>query len=293
MRPTFVPAFSNDSLDDIIESINQSSARAELPAANGTDDGNEGQPPRQFIVAVDFGTTFSAVAYTVLRPGDERTFVDIHQISCISDYDDAGESVRGLTMEVPTETCYPLRPRPSQASSGEMMDLDAAITTAPIDTDQILHWGFSVPEHFKTPDADRSNLRRITRSKLLLDKTDFTRELREQLQITAKELEALKIITNSLDLIVDFLRHLLTHTKAQLIKSHGFNDRDSVEWVLCVPVVWRRRAVRKMQDALIEASRRSLFGRTISNSVENLYIVSEPEAAAAHVLASTREVKVA
>jgi hypothetical protein len=38
-----------------------------------------------------------------------------------------------------------------------------------------------------------------------------------------------------------------------------------------------------MQDALIEASHRSLFGRTISNSVENLYIVSEPEAAAAHV----------
>ncbi|GFF41245.1 predicted protein [Aspergillus udagawae] len=291
MRPTFVPAFSNDSLDDVIESINQSSTRAELPAANGTDDGNEGQPPRQFIVAVDFGTTFSAVAYTVLRPGDERTFVDVHQISCISDYGDAGESVRGLTMEVPTETCYPLRPRPSQASSGEMMDLDAAITTAPIDTDQIFRWGFSVPEHFKTPDADRSNLRRITRSKLLLDKTDFTRELREQLQITAKELEALEIITNSLDLIVDFLTHLLTHTKAQLIKSHGFDDRDSVEWVLCVPVVWRRRAVRKMQDALIEASRRSLFGRTISNSVENLYIVSEPEAAAAHVLASTREVK--
>jgi hypothetical protein len=91
---------------------------------------------------------------------------------------------------------------------------------------------------------------------------------------------------------VDFLTHLLAHTKAQLI-SHGFNDNDSVEWVLCVPVVWRRRAVRKMQDALIEASHRSLFGRTISNSVENLYIVSEPEAAAAHVLASTREVKVA
>ncbi|KAK9592355.1 hypothetical protein V6Z90_003490 [Aspergillus fumigatus] len=94
-----------------------------------------------------------------------------------------------------------------------------------------------------------------------------------------------------MDLIVDFLSHLLAHTKAQLISLHMFNDNDSVEWVLCVPVVWRRRAVRKMQDALIEASRRSLFGRTISNSVENLYIVSKPEAAAAHVLASTREVK--
>ncbi|KAF4216265.1 hypothetical protein CNMCM8980_005267 [Aspergillus fumigatiaffinis] len=286
MRPTFVRAFSNDCLDDVIESeINQSSTGPELPATNGIDDGDEGQQPRQFIVAVDFGTTFSAVAYTVLRPDEDRTFVDIHQISCISEYGDTGESVRGLTMEVPTETCYPLSARPTEASSGEMMDLDA-----PIDTEQIFRWGFSVHEHFKLPDADRSSFQRITRSKLLLDKTDYTRELREQLQVTAKKLEALGIIKDSMDLIVDFLTHLLAHTKAQLI-SHGFNDNDSVEWVLCVPVVWRRRAVRKMQDALTEASHRALFGRTISNSVENLYIVSEPEAAAAHVLASTREVK--
>ncbi|KAG2019349.1 hypothetical protein GB937_005263 [Aspergillus fischeri] len=287
MRPTFVRAFSNDCLDDVIESeIHQSSTGPELPATNGTDDGDEGQQPRQFIVAVDFGTTFSAVAYTVLRPGEDRTFVDTHQISCISLYPGAGESVRGLTMEVPTETCYPLNAQPTQASSAEMMDLDA-----PLVTEQIFRWGFSVPEHFRLPDADRSSFQRITRSKLLLDKTDYTRELREQLQVTAKKLEALEIITDSMDLIVDFLRHLLAHTKAQLISSHTFNDNDSVEWVLCVPVVWRRRAVRKMQDALIEASHRSLFGRTISNSVENLYIVSEPEAAAAHVLASTREVK--
>jgi hypothetical protein len=197
-----------------------------------------------------------------------------------------------MTMEVPTETCYPLGTKPAQASSGEMMDVDAPITTAPDDTDQIFRWGFSVHEHFKLPDIDRRNFQRITRSKLLLDKTDCTRELRERLQTTAKKLEELGIITNSMDLIVDFLTPLLAHTKAQLAISHGFNDNDSVEWVLCVPVVWRRRAVRKMQDALIEASHRSRFGRIISNSVENLYIVSEPEAAAAHVLASTREVKV-
>lgn len=164
--------------------------------------------------------------------------------------------------------------------------------TPPRDPEQIFRWGFFVPEHFNLPDADRSSFQRITRSKLLLDKTDYTRELREQLQATAENLAELGIINDSMDLIVDFLCHLLAHTKAQLISLHMFNDNDSVEWVLCVPVVWRRRAVRKMQDALIEASRRSLFGRTISNSVENLYIVSKPEAAAAHVLASTREVKV-
>lgn len=163
--------------------------------------------------------------------------------------------------------------------------------TPPRDPEQIFRWGFFVPEHFNLPDADRSSFQRITRSKLLLDKTDYTRELREQLQATAENLAELGIINDSMDLIVDFLSHLLAHTKAQLISLHMFNDNDSVEWVLCVPVVWRRRAVRKMQDALIEASRRSLFGRTISNSVENLYIVSKPEAAAAHVLASTREVK--
>ncbi|KAH1348934.1 hypothetical protein KXX14_002897 [Aspergillus fumigatus] len=269
MRPTFVRAFSNNCLDDIIESeINRPSAGPELPATNGPNGGDEGQQPRQFIVAVDFGTTFSAVAYTVLRPGEDRTMVDIHQISCISLYPGSGEKERGLTTEVPTETCYPLNARPRQADSAEAMDVDPPARS-----------GANI------------SLGRITRSKLLLDKTDYTRELREQLQATAENLTELGIINDSMDLIVDFSSHLLAHTKAQLISLHMFNDNDSVEWVLCVPVVWRRRAVRKMQDALIEASRRSLFGRTISNSVENLYIVSEPEAAAAHVLASTREVK--
>ncbi|KAK9600490.1 hypothetical protein V6Z92_000566 [Aspergillus fumigatus] len=263
MRPTFVRAFSNNCLDDIIESeINRPSAGPELPATNGPNGGDEGQQPRQFIVAVDFGTTSSAVAYTALRPGEDRTMVDIHQISSISWYPGSGEKERGLTTEVPTETCYPLNARPRQADSAEAMDVDP-------------------------PARSGANLS----LGLLLDKTDYTRELREQLQATAENLAELGIINDSMDLIVDFLSHLLAHTKAQLISLHMFNDNDSVEWVLCVPVVWRRRAVRKMQDALIEASRRSLFGRTISNSVENLYIVSKPEAAAAHVLASTREVK--
>ncbi|KMK59991.1 HSP70 family protein [Aspergillus fumigatus Z5] len=263
MRPTFVRAFSNNCSDDIIESeINRPSAGPELPATNGPNGGDEGQQPRQFIVAVDFGTTSSAVAYTVLRPGEDRTMVDIHQISSISLYPGSGEKERGLTTEVPTETCYPLNARPRQADSAEAMDVDP-------------------------PARSGANLS----LGLLLDKTDYTRELREQLQATAENLAELGIINDSMDLIVDFLSHLLAHTKAQLISLHMFNDNDSVEWVLCVPVVWRRRAVRKMQDALIEASRRSLFGRTISNSVENLYIVSKPEAAAAHVLASTREVK--
>ncbi|KAM0098015.1 hypothetical protein ACP6JE_007454 [Aspergillus fumigatus] len=277
MRPTFVRAFSNNCLDDIIESeINRPSAGPELPATNGPNGGDEGQQPRQFIVAVDFGTTSSAVAYTVLRPGEDRTMVDIHQISSISLYPGSGEKERGLTTEVPTETCYPLNARPRQADSAEAMDVDPPARSGANLSLGVLY---------------RSSFQRITRSKLLLDKTDYTRELREQLQATAENLAELGIINDSMDLIVDFLSHLLAHTKAQLISLHMFNDNDSVEWVLCVPVVWRRRAVRKMQDALIEASRRSLFGRTISNSVENLYIVSKPEAAAAHVLASTREVK--
>ncbi|KAH1803677.1 hypothetical protein KXX36_003517 [Aspergillus fumigatus] len=270
MRPTFVRAFSNNCLDDIIESeINRPSAGPELPATNGPNGGDEGQQPRQFIVAVDFGTTSSAVAYTVLRPGEDRTMVDIHQISSISLYPGSGEKERGLTTEVPTETCYPLNARPRQADSAEAMDVDP-----PARSGANLSLGVLCAGTFQSTGC---------RSQQLSENHPF--------EATAENLAELGIINDSMDLIVDFLSHLLAHTKAQLISLHMFNDNDSVEWVLCVPVVWRRRAVRKMQDALIEASRRSLFGRTISNSVENLYIVSKPEAAAAHVLASTREVK--
>jgi hypothetical protein len=286
---------------------------------------------KRFIVAIDFGTTFSAVAFAVLQPRDRREDVPVDAIEYIEHYPDAPGGVLGEKREIPTESCYlkvPIRrdenlflfhPEIEQASelesndSGEEdeakeaakssdheMDIDLPHGEDPQGQDLRHHedsqgedredrgvrylWGYSVHQHFKFPDADCKNYQKISRSKLILDNSEHTRTLRRQLKDSVDELKNRGTVRNGMDLIIDYLEQLLIHTKDQLRWSHDFNEQHSVEFVLCVPVVWKREACRLMQSALKAAVLRSNFGKVVSDSVENLYIVSEPEAAAARVL---------
>jgi hypothetical protein len=319
MHHSFVRAYSNDPSDNEIST--EATPPSTSPRLSPTDV-NDGQSPKRFIVAVDFGTTFSAVAFTALRPGEPRELVEVDEIVCISNYPNSPSGVRGLKSEVPTESCYPrsaiyrddrsffnIRSRRALESDDDVgadeedgrnsrenaideMDIDTGESTVPSDIDPEYLWGYGVHQHFRYPDVDRTNFQRITRSKLLLDDSEHTRHLREQLQNTIRELKEVGTIRNGMNLIVDFLAQLLAHTKQQLCQFHNFKDIDLVEFVLCVPVVWKRRACRRMQNAIREASYRSGFGKVISDSVENLYIVSEPEAAATRILESTRDIQV-
>jgi hypothetical protein len=74
----------------------------------------------------------------------------------------------------------------------------------------------------------------------------------------------------------------------------GFDDSYSKEIVLCVPAIWTQKACRDMQTAMARAMGQARFeGVDVrNNSIENLFIVSEPEAAAAYVLATERGVSV-
>lgn len=157
-------------------------------------------------------------------------------------------------------------------------------------------WGYAVQKQLQYPDTNRAKTRRIARSKLLLDDSPQTETIRAQLRPSLEHLKRLKIIgreTAITDVIADFLEHLFRHTRVQLIRSHGFHDSCSIEFVLCVPAIWTRKACRKMQIAVAAAISRSGLGKVDNGSVDNLFIVSEPEAAAACVLAdSTQRVKV-
>jgi hypothetical protein len=164
---------------------------------------------------------------------------------------------------------------------------DAGEEDADDETSREYFWGYGVQKQLQYPDSNRAQTRRIARSKLLLDTSPYTATIRAHLKPSLDQLKKLKVIKEDTDVITDFLEHLFQHTKAQLIRSHGFHDACSVEFVLCVPAIWTQKACRTMQTAMATAMSRSGFGKADGGSVDNLFIVSEPEAAAACVLAES------
>jgi hypothetical protein len=323
MHHSFVRAYFRDPLDGISsEKAPQSTApRVSTLEVNV---GARDQPsPNTFVVAIDFGTTFSAVAFTVLKPGDRRDMVEIDEIAYISNYPDSPGGVRGSKLEAPTESCYDMKTKrtlePKNNSTNDnndnnddnddndndgdhaqggdslidQMDIDTNENTDQNDTDPDFLWGYCVYQHFRHPDADRTKFKRISRSKLLLYRSEHTKNLRNQLKNTVRQLQDIGAIRSGMDFIVDYLARLLTHTKQQLVQYHKFKETDSVEFVITVPAMWKRWACRRMQNALREANYRSEFVRETSGSVEHIHIVSEPEAAAARVLTSQRDIQVA
>jgi hypothetical protein len=77
------------------------------------------------------------------------------------------------------------------------------------------------------------------------------------------------------------------HAKIQLRREHGISEAAPIEHVLTVPAIWSAEACRKMQKAMATAIKQANFG-----TVENLFLVSEPEAAATYVLSQYNAVNV-
>jgi hypothetical protein len=100
-----------------------------------------------------------------------------------------------------------------------------------------------------------------------------------------------RIIQKPLDVIVDFLTSLMRHAKSEIERA-GFDDSYKTEIVLCVPAIWTQKALRDMQGALAKAMALAGFPGVDpdTNTIDNLFIVSEPEAAAAFVLTNERDI---
>jgi hypothetical protein len=270
-----------------------------------------------FIIATDFGTTFSSVAFAKREHGQWGDPQSISNYS--SDPMPWGKN----SLEVPTESWYPnvaitrdtsdelgsatidedpmadifkaaenqyqaTRTLVNISSDGdeEMADSSGGLPEVDDDTDGII-WGYDIQERLKAPDMDHSQYERVARSKLILDNTPNTQEVRDKLRPVLKRLAKRKTINKDEDIISDYLRRLFQHTKDQLVRYHGLPDTAYIEHVLCVPNVWSPASSRKMQKAMEKAIRDSGLG-----SMENLFIVAEPEAAAAYVLDRNNNVMV-
>ncbi|KAF2424215.1 hypothetical protein EJ08DRAFT_595282 [Tothia fuscella] len=262
---------------------------------------------RKFIIAVDYGTTYSSVSYIIVEDG-QSIAEKIEDIRTIEGYD--GEPENGPWTSVPTELWYPdddyaraeetyANPANGLNHNGEDPESDLYMEDGDLPLwrpqDQVEHrvpekviWGYKVQDALGALDTQTgrdSRNKPILRAKLLLDHESHTQEQRDKLTPTLQYLRRKKLIKRNEDVITDFLACLLRHTKEKLEELHSFSvDECDVEVVMCVPVIWNNKACRTMQWAMGSALQAAGF-RTENDFVSDLFIVSEPEAAATFVLA--------
>lgn len=155
-----------------------------------------------------------------------------------------------------------------------------------------LKWGFSVQDMQKYPE----NLKRYRHSetvkliKLSLgDEANHLTGKRTELAAQIGRLRGLSFVRNRDQVLQDYLTRLLRHAKCVLRRDAGLQDDTDLEFVLCVPVSWSESACRTMHDAMARAIQNCELGNIAQDVISDLFIVSEPEAAAQFVLASLGE----
>ena len=278
---------------------------------------------QKLIVALDFGTTFSSVAYARITESMPQNGLSLDEVNCVTMYPgDRASSDKRRAWEpredVPTELWYPpkqsvrgqeadhrssntQRVQPDHAmavdsdSSSDITimpsdeDEPPAAPSAPIPVNANLtsrpYWGFEVQKELKRADVPKDNMGRIARFKLMLDEENKrTEQIRQDLSRTLRALKYSKQIKKSTDVITEYLLQLFLHTRNELQALEDFSDQTPIEFVLCVPAVWPGKACRIMQEAISAAAQRSGLRSSGNDSLSNLFIISEPEAAAACVL---------
>ncbi|KAF5975590.1 Hsp70 chaperone protein [Fusarium coicis] len=273
-------------------------------------DEDRGDPfPKRLIIAVDFGTTYSAVSYVDVPQGCPSDSVDSRSIRSIGNYPENYNYHYNDPMgkEVPTEVIYPLdrhfrdhfnldNPEGHLENEDDVEvpvpDEDGDISMLS-DVSEEFRWGYRVHEVWNRPSTHSNTTNQpLSRFKLLLDNSEMTESVRQQVRETINTLKRRNVIQGPLHVIADFLTYLLEHTRSQL-RRQGFDDSYEKEMILCVPAIWTQKACREMQACLAAAMKRANFTRADlqNKSIDNLFIVSEPEAAAAHMLSTSAEIK--
>ncbi|KAB8225612.1 hypothetical protein BDV33DRAFT_187395 [Aspergillus novoparasiticus] len=202
----------------------------------------------KFIVGLDYGTTFSSVSYIKFDAANPPRTILGEQIKSVYGWPNTSNLWRNP--DVPSESWY---------------------------LDDEIYWGYNARQEVKGIEDGRLDPRNriIQFAKLLLvedqpDKDGPRKELRRTLH---------KLNKTEKDVIKDYIRELLKHSKTHLEKKERFTEDCEVEFVLCVPAGWPIKAIRIMQEILLEVAQEIGFG-----ILAPLYILNEPEAAAAYML---------
>ncbi|OAL26889.1 hypothetical protein AYO20_09922 [Fonsecaea nubica] len=200
-----------------------------------------------FVVAVDFGTTYSSVTCHQRPFGDKLKDVADKQpkLFSIKNYPGASASKMGEIFETPTEILY---------SEGQTF------------------YGYDAWKKWD------SNMHRqgilLQWFKLVLDDSKDEQRLHEAQRVSS-QLDSLGLTIG--DAITDYLTFLLGHTKSELQLNNRYCDDCTVQLVLTVPNVWNARACSVMAHAMETAAKDLSFGHD-----SEVYLVSEADAAATY-----------
>ncbi|KAM0247835.1 hypothetical protein ACHAP5_003845 [Fusarium lateritium] len=250
-------------------------------------------------VAVDFGETNSAVSYAFVPEGTPSETISPKHVQTIRNYPSGMVTSKSdpMRLEVPTQLLYPqgwafrpldeLRAAPPELGVAGDGDGDSQMN----DGAQLL-WGYQVLEETMQVTTHSGNGDTLLYGfKVFMDRaySDETprHHVIEALSRLGENSPGRKIQVPEMLLLVtiDFLTRLLKHAKSQIMQKK-FTITSS-EIVICVPVIWSQRAIRNMQTCISIAAKLAGFPgvRHEDDCIGNVFIVSEPEAAATWLLA--------
>ena len=211
---------------------------------------------RLWEVGADLGSTYSAVGYYSTI---EHTRVSIRSqdVKKVANYPrgTAFGSGKSSHYEIPTEVFY----EPDGKGWDTLIGFSAAKANKDRNIDGV-HMSLFKP--FLHDDYDTESRRRETAAKLA-------------------RLPGAKTVDR---VVTDFLEQLMRHTKAQMIKSGGYDESEKVHLTCTVPAIWPLRAKRRILNAYCTACARA--GLPIEDDIS---IWSEPEAATAYILGMINE----
>jgi molecular chaperone DnaK (HSP70) len=205
---------------------------------------------RRIVVCVDFGTTYSAVAFYEGNTLDaqHKGVTSIESIPIlpndleeIDGYPHAPQTAKHSVAEVPSELWYNGR--------------------------EVL-MGYAIRKKVMYP-VKEDGLR-LHRFKLLLDDTE---RMSSERMTPARILQRLR--KSPEDVITEYLTLLLEHTKSRLRRTHDYKEGTSVKLVVTVPAIWDTTALTIMTRAMERAALNTRFGQG-----NDVFLVSEPDAAA-------------
>jgi hypothetical protein len=175
---------------------------------------------KQFIIGVDYGTTFTSVSYLVRPAGDTHHIILAEDIKTIKNWPD--DPALGAAEQVPTESWYPSIPMerpaiedqfdtPDEIDSQRHQDgvplpwsvgkAEAVFTQEDIDArgfdsdkSREFLWGYAVSYQRYAARTTRNPMRLIQHAKLLLVKTTHMKDEREEIRCRLNHLLNQKII---------------------------------------------------------------------------------------------------
>ncbi|KAL6916145.1 hypothetical protein FSST1_007640 [Fusarium sambucinum] len=250
------------------------------------------------LIGIDFGETNTAVSHVQVPMSVDSKHIPTSWIRTIRGYPSGIDLGKGdpMCLEVPTQLFYPkgwiFRPLDElwDAPPGPVNTLNIKSQSR----DSRLLWGYQVSQHMShVASHSKHDGTLVHRFKTLMDQSENHKQHKQSLSSDLRLLSMNRscrkeIPVNEMVLLVtiDFLTKLLEFLKRRIYDSRNTSTIVSTEIIICVPVNWGQKATRDMQLCMVLAAKLSGFPglRVHNKSMDNVFIMAEPEAGATWIL---------